>query len=185
MLTLKITGIEDTFKALNQFGKGVKSRQLIKASSKAAAVIKPDVIARAPRETGTLAKAFVIKAKRTKDGEGAYAAIGANKAISVAVARNDKGTRKVIATFRTKKDGTIKVTGGKRLEKAFAEGKSGIEYRKPSRYLHLVEGGTKRGTRARRFMAGALAAKGPQAVKVFAEKLAKGVEEEAAKARTR
>lgn len=180
MLTLKIQGIEDALQALGKFSKGVKSRQLIKASSKAAGVIKPDVVARAPRETGTLAKAFIVKAKRTKDGEGAYALVGANKAISVQVASN---SRKVLATFRTKKDGTVKVTGIKKFQKAVAAG-TRTEKRKPSRYLHLVEGGTKQGVRARRFMRAALAAKGDAAVKAFADKLRRGIEEEAAKART-
>jgi hypothetical protein len=175
-LTIRVDGVEKAIRTLEKIGRGAKTTQMRNASSAAGGVLKPEAAKRAPKETGTLAKNFIVKSKVRKDKESAYALIGANRAITVFVSKDQKtNTKKVIATYRTKKDGSISVSGVARLDKAIAKG-TRTEKRKPSRYLHLAN-------KKHRFMEATIAAKGRAAAERFKQRLEKGVAEEVAKAK--
>lgn len=167
-LTVEVQGIPEATAKLDRFGKGVKRKHLRIAVSAGGGVLKPEVIRRAPRDTGTLAKHQIVKAKVTKDGEGAYALVGAKRGIRV-VARGSK----TVATFRTKKDGTVSVAGEKRLKKEQAKGGK-LRTLVPSRYSHLAE--KKHG-----YLAKSVVAKKEQVKATVTRKLREGVLAEAAK----
>lgn len=181
-LGVKVEGIDPTLVALASLGKGVAKRQAIKAVSAGAAVIKPEVVKRSPIDTGTLEQSFVVKARTKKRGEGAYALVGANRNIMRVFIRKG-GTRKQVATFKRTRKGETRATGEKRLAKATAAGSKPIK-RKPSRYLHLANNGTKR-VKPTRFMDQAVQAKSNEAIARYRERLRKGLDEEVAAAQAK
>jgi HK97 gp10 family phage protein len=182
MRVIEITGIRESMQALRELGKGTVGRQLNKALSASGGPLKREAVKRVPVDSGSLKKALIVKVKLRRNKEsGGYALVGANRRLTFWVRPGAKKPTKIIATFRQKKDGTIAVSGGKRLDAARGAG-ARVQKRKPSRYLHLVEGGTKRGVKAQRFLAQTITVAGPQAVARFRERLAKGVEEERVKA---
>lgn len=178
-LRVELKGLPETLAAIERVGgKAARKKYTRNALSAAGGVVKPEAAKRAPRDTGTLSKNLIVKTKLRMDDNGGYSIVGARRGVKVAVTQKKGG--KVLATFRKKKDGTIAVTGGKRLDKAVAKGVKPV-YRSPSRYLHLVNQGTKRGTRATHFMQSAAAAKQAEALARAMAKVKQGLEEVAKK----
>lgn len=173
-LVVSVVGLGRTIAELKQFGNGFQRLQTRKALAAAGGVIRDEAVKRAPVQTGTLKKNITVKTKVPRDPTKAYALVGAKRGVKVAVTTKN-GAPQVVARFRTKKDGTIAVSGQKKLDKLQASGKQ-VKYRVPSRYLHLAE-------KHKRFMAASVAAKGQAAGQAAIDKLNQGVNDEAAKAR--
>lgn len=172
MADVQLNGIPETLDAIERVaGKTARKKYTRNSLSAAGGVVKPEAIKRAPRDTGTLAKNLIVKTKLRQSGEGGYSLVGARRGVRVAVSAKKGG--KVLATFRKKKDGTIAVSGGKRLTKAIAKGAKPI-LRIPSRYLHLAN-------RRYSFMEAAAVAKRGEAIKKATEKIQQGLAEEVAK----
>lgn len=178
-LQVGLTGLTEALRELRQFPKSVHRKGTRIALSAAAGVMKSDLPKRVPRETGTLAKSMGVRVKVSE--ETAYAIVGPKRGIKVAVAANKQRKQVVIARYTKKKDGTTRVTGQRRFDRTKAAGKR-IRYRVPSRYAHLVEGGTKRGVKASRYMKRSIEATKGAAESRATEKLRQVVDEEARKA---
>lgn len=97
----------------------------------------------APRETGLLRRSITVKAKipdasfnAQHHGRPAYAIVGPKRRLVQAVARTPKGFRQKSAAG---------------IAKAHLAGKV-VQIRRPSRYAHLVDRGTRKGVRATGFV---------------------------------
>lgn len=176
-LQVTLLGVPEALRALEQFSTSIQRKQTRIALSAAGGVMKAEVIKRTPVRTGTLKKYQIVKTALSKDKSIAYTLVGAKRRVKVAVSENKSGELKVIARFITKKDGTIKASGAKRLSKAEAAGKQ-VAYQVPSRYSHLAERNTK-------YLAHSLAACQYRAAEAAIKKLREGVEEERRKAASR
>ena len=204
-VTVAIDGLPEAMVALSGFSVGIQKVQTRNAISKGAGVLKGGAIRRVQVESGTLKKNLIAKITQKRTNVGAR--IGARTRVKAAVMDTPSGM-KVVSTITRKQDGTLKITGRKRLLKLFARGVRG-SIRSPSKYAHLVEKGTRLHTvsvKTKRVLArsGAvfgtsvqIKAKphpfleptaridGPSAVRQSIEKLKGGIEIERAKAMAR
>jgi hypothetical protein len=174
-LTITVEGAREARNALGSFSTGVQRVETKKALAAAGGVLKREAVKRAPTQTGTLAKYQTVKTSLNRDQTRAYTLVGAKRGVQVAVTADKKnGGLKVLARWVTKKDGTVSAAPPKRFKKALAAGTK-IAYRVPSRYGHLAE-------RKSKFMEKTIAAAQYQAARACIDRMAKGVEEQRAKA---
>lgn len=142
-LTVQTIGLKEAIQGIVGFSISVRRKVIRTAVSKGASILRAEAARRAPESSGTLRKNLGIKVALSKDETRCRAFIGGKRGIKTQVSIKASGGTKVLATFTKRKDKTIKVSGVKRLAKAIASGAT-TTMRQPSRYLHLVEGGTRR-----------------------------------------
>ena len=133
-------------------------------------VVKAKAVARAPVETGLLKKSIIVKVTIPDasfdvqhHGKPARVIVGPSRNVVAPFIRKGGKTRKLGLTRATKL-----VLGGTK-----------VRVRKPSRYAHLVEKGTKR-SKARPFIAPAQRAGERQGMEKLAAKLRDGIAAEVA-----
>ena len=128
-------------------------------------VIRDAAAALAPKETGLLKKSLKVKVRvpdasknPAHHGKPAYAMIGPSRNVVGVQAYRKSGARAKFKTARLK---------SRKKGEADRWARSGLlvgtNLRRPSRYAHLVEKGTKRGVKATRFMARAVSVAGEAA----------------------
>ena len=134
MLRLQIVGVQDTINAFRDLTRTVRNKHMRIAMNAGAGVIRDAAVANAPKETGLLKKSLKIKVRvpdasfnAAHHGRPAYAVIGPARGVVSRVA-NVKGTVKTITTRQA-------------IKRSFGGG--GFTTRRPSRYAHLVEKGTR------------------------------------------
>lgn len=190
-LKLSLLGVPEARAALNQFSDAIRRKHTRISLNKGLGILKTEAVKRVPTETKLLQKAIGVKAGTTKDGNKVYGLVGPRRGRKRAVSLTAKGKVKFLG-----KKGMAKVTdaGGT------------LDFRNPSRYAHLVHGGTKahaittknKGVlasktaifgksvtvkaKAQPFLAQAVSAQGPAATGAIIGKLKEGVAIEAAKA---
>lgn len=134
-------------------------------------VVKRKMQELAPKETGLLRRSIIVKA-RIPDasynvkhhGKPAYAIVGPRRDLVRAVALTPKG-------FRSKSAAGI--------AKAHAAGKR-VVIRRPSRYAHLVDRGTRKGVKATGFIRRAQNYGAGVGIQKLFDKLRQGIEQETA-----
>lgn len=142
-MTVKTVGLREAIAGISGFSTRVRRKVIIVAVSKGASILRAQAARRAPEDSGTLKKNMAVKVMLSRDENRCRALIGGKRGVKVQVRVNADGGTKKLATFTKKKDGSIKVTGQKKLDKAVKAGAT-TAMRQPSRYLHLAEGGSRR-----------------------------------------
>jgi HK97 gp10 family phage protein len=137
MTSIKVIGIPQTLFALQSFTPELRRKHLKIAMSAAGGVMKDAAKPRMPKETGLLRQAISVKAHvPKKENRPAYALIGTSNKVVGAVAQIGGRTRTLTNA---------------RFKKLNATNMGAIYFgrmRRPSRYLHLVEKGTRRSSGA-------------------------------------
>jgi HK97 gp10 family phage protein len=133
-LVLRVGGVQDTINAFRDLPRAIRNRHMRIAMNAGAGVIRDAAVANAPKETGLLKKSLKIKVRvpdasfnTRHHGRPAYAVIGP--------------ARNVVGLTQTSKAG-LKLTTVKRLQRKGFRGNL-VQRRRPSRYAHLVEKGTR------------------------------------------
>lgn len=164
-IRVEVAGVSDCLRAFSELPQAVQNRQMRIGLNAAAGVIRDAAKSNAPRETGLLRRSLKIKVRvpnasynRAHHGRPAYAVIGpARRVIGLATTAGGK-TR----------------GGIKRAIKA-QSGVGTVRIRRPSRYAHLVEKGTRRGVTPKRFLARAVSNQGEAAKAKMLNKIRDGV----------
>jgi HK97 gp10 family phage protein len=132
-LVLRVGGVQDTLNAFRDLPRAVRNRHMRIAMNAGAGVIRDAAVANAPKQSGLLKKSLKIKVRvpdasfnTAHHGKPAYAVIGPAHHVVGHVARI-KGVVKKITTRQA-------------IKRSFG---GGAVYRRPSRYAHLVEKGTR------------------------------------------
>jgi hypothetical protein len=197
-LTIHVQGIPEAIEAFRDLPRQVRNRHMRIAMNAGGGVIRNAMAARMPVETGLLKRSLRVKVKVpdasfnvAHHGRPAYAVIGPKRGITGRVGISRKGVMKTLTTRQA-------------IRASF--GGSGFHVRRPSRYAHLIERGTKAymvsvkdkrvlsngqtifgrsvlhpGIVARRPMAGAVASSGAAAQAKVIHKLRDGIFDWAAK----
>ncbi len=201
MIVMKVFGVQDVLDAFKDLPRAVRGRHMRIGLNAAAGVIRDMAVTFAPRQTGLLRKSLKVKVRvpetsynAAHHSRPAYAVVGAS--------------RKVVALTQTSKAG-LKLITLKKLSKKGFRGNL-IQKRRPSRYSHLVERGTKGhritaknvgglssgdvffgrsvrhpGTRGQHFLQRAVSFAGPVAQAKMIRKLKDGITQWAASRRVR
>ena len=127
-ITVELVGLPQALAGLSQFSKAVRTKVTRNAVSAGAGLLRDAASMRAPVETKLLKQNMRVRLLIPKNDSGIFTKIGAKKKVKKAVYINDKGATKLLT--------------GKKLKLADAAGAKKV-FRSPSRYLHLVHGGTK------------------------------------------
>lgn len=127
-ITVELVGVKEAVKSLNGFSKAIRYRVTRDAVNKGAGILRDGVRRNVPTETKLLKNNLVVRTFVPKNDSGVYCKIGARRKIKKAVYVTAKGKTRTM--------------GGKRTAAAMEAGQK-LVYRSPSRYLHLVEHGTK------------------------------------------
>lgn len=154
-LRVRVGGVPEAMAALRELPKGVRRKGLRIALSAAGGEYKRVVQASVPRETGLLKKAIGVKVAVPNNLKQAWVKVGAKRGMKQPVERNKRGKLKVVS---------------KKLQQLLPPS-ADAKYRNPTRYLHLVEGGTSRGVRPNRFMRKATVIAQGRAKEQIAQKL--------------
>jgi HK97 gp10 family phage protein len=133
-LVLRVGGVQDTLNAFRDLPRAIRNRHMRIAMNAGAGVIRDAAVANAPKQSGLLKKSLKIKV-RVPDasynvkhhGKPAYAVIGPARGVVGRVA-TIKGVVKTITTRQA-------------IKRSFGGG--GFTTRRPARYAHLVEKGTR------------------------------------------
>lgn len=168
---LKLFGAKETMFALQELPRRVYFRHQRIALSAAGGVIRDEAAARARRVTGLMAKSFGVKVKipdssfnKKHHGRPAYVIIGPRRRfVGVKVYRLSKAGR---LSSRIKQ---FSLKSGRKIATTL---------RRPTRYTHLVEKGTKR-SRAFPALGPAVAAARDRAMAAYQRKIKQGIEQEA------
>ena len=159
--TIKVIGIPQTLFSLQSLTPELRRKHLKIAMSAAGGVMKDVAKPRMPKETGLLRRAIVVKAHvPKKPNKPAYAVVGANNKVIGAV-----------TTFR----GKARILTNARYRKSSDPTNFG-RLRRPGRYLHLVDKGTKR-SRAARVLETTAVMMRPAAEAAAVRKLRQGIQE--------
>jgi hypothetical protein len=176
-LRFYVIGMAEAIAAVRELPERVQRVVIKRGLSASGGILKKEAVKRVPKDSATLEKNLIVKTSLTRDKKRAYSVVGSRRKVKVAIGeKNAKGDIGVVATFRTKKDGTVAASGQKRFDKAVAAGKS-LKYRSPSRYIHLVEKKNKNG----RFLKKSIAAKGREAGEAGTAQMQKALVQEVAK----
>ncbi len=176
-LRYHVIGMAEAIAAIRDLPERVQRVVIKRGLAASGGILKTETVKRVQQDSSTLKKNLIVKTSLTRDKKRAYSVVGSRRKVKVAIGqKNAKGDIGVVATFRTKKDGTTAVTGQKRFDKAIAAGKS-VRYRSPSRYIHLAEKKNRNG----RFLQKSIAAKGRQAGEAGVAQMQKALGEEVAK----
>jgi HK97 gp10 family phage protein len=133
-LVLRVGGVQDTLNAFRDLPRAIRNKHMRIAMNAGAGVIRDAAVANAPKQSGLLRKSLKIKV-RVPDasynvkhhGKPAYAVIGP--------------ARHVVARVATIKGVVKTITTRQAIKRSFGGG--GFTTRRPSRYAHLVEKGTR------------------------------------------
>lgn len=165
-LVLRVGGVDECLRAFADLPRTIQNRHMRIAMNAGAGVIRDAAVANAPKETGLLKRSLKIKVKvpnasynAAHHGRPAYAVIGPQ--------------RRVVGVKTYTKSGKARKGIRKLLLKPGQ--KLATTLRRPSRYAHLVERGTKRGVKATHFLARAVASAGPAAQAKVIAKLREGL----------
>lgn len=159
-ITVTTTGVKEAIANVRQLPKRFRRKGYRVALNAAGGVYKNEVEKRAPTETGILKKSMRVKvAVPYNESKPAWVKVGPGRGLKQAVDIASKG----------KKKGQL-VAIQKKITKLLPES-SRTKYRIPTRYAHLVEGGTKRGVKAQRFMRTSEVIKRSEAVSKMEAKL--------------
>jgi hypothetical protein len=134
-LVIKVHGIPEAVEAFKDLPRTVRNRHMRIAMNAGGGVIRNAMAARMPVETGLLKRSLRVKVKVpdasfnvAHHGRPAYAVIGPKRGITGRVGISRKGVMKTLTTRQA-------------IRASF--GGSGFHVRRPSRYAHLIERGTK------------------------------------------
>lgn len=127
-ITVQLVGLPQALEGLSQFSDAVRFKHTRNAVSAGGGVLRDAASRRAPTESKLLKNNMAVRLLVPKNGSGIYVKVGAKKKVKKAVRITNKGQ--------------VRQLTGKKLSAASAAG-SPLVYRSPSRYLHLVHGGTK------------------------------------------
>jgi hypothetical protein len=159
--SIKVIGIPQTLFVLQSFTPELRRKHLKIAMSAAGGVMKDAAKPQMPKETGLLRRSIIVKSSVPKNpAKPAYAAVGAS--------------RKTLGAFTTTR-GRARILTNARYLKSGQPGNFG-RLRRPARYLHLVEKGTRRSRAARVLERTAIVMKQP-AEAAAVRKLKQGVQE--------
>jgi HK97 gp10 family phage protein len=137
-VTVRLTGAEKAISAVNALPGRIRNRAVRVALNAAGGEFKSEVKTRAPKETGLLKRSIGVKvAVPYQKNKPAWVKVGPQRGFRQPVEKNKKGKVRTVS---------------KKIQNLLPES-SKTKYRNPTRYAHLVEGGTKRGVKATRFMA--------------------------------
>ena len=166
-LVMKVFGVQECLDSFVQLPRTLQNKHMRIGLNAAAGVIRNAAVANAPQDTGLLKKSIKIKVKipnasysAAHHGKPAYAIIGPSRNVVGVQTFRKSGTRGRIKTVRLK-----------------ANQRLATNVRRPSRYAHLVERGTKRGTKATWFLRRAVASAGAMAQAKMIQKLRDGLQE--------
>lgn len=133
-LRIHVTGVQDTINAFRDLPRTIRNKHMRVALNAGAGVIRDATVANIPSESGLAKKSIKIKVRvpdasfNTKHhGRPAYAVIGPARGVVGRVARI-KGRVKTITTRQA-------------IKRSFGGG--GFTTRRPSRYFHILEKGSK------------------------------------------
>lgn len=161
-LVVKVFGVDDCMRAFAELPRTIQNRTMRVALSSAGGVIRDAAVANAPKETGLLRRSLKVKVRVPNasydpkhHGRPAYAVVGPQRRI-FGLAKTVRGRVRAKLKRGFTKKGTARV-------------------RRPSRYAHLVEKGTRRGVKATRFLARAVASHGEAAKLKMLQKCHDGV----------
>lgn len=137
-LRVELAGVREAVEKINRLGVRLKKTHARNAVSAAGGIFRRAIEERAPEESGTLKRHIRTRVKANRNGEW-FAAIGARRKVKVrgvvgkskikqAVAYNELGRARRI----TERMAGILRGAGKR-----------VDYRSPSRYIHLANDGAK------------------------------------------
>lgn len=134
-LAVKVFGVQDCIEAFRDLPRTVRNKHMRIGLNAAGGVIRDAAVNFAPKETGLLRKAIKVKVKvpdashnPLHHGRPAYAVVGPARRIASAVTTSGKGS--------------LRAVGRNAAINAAFKGKT-VTRRRPSRYAHLVERGTK------------------------------------------
>ena len=174
-LVMKIFGVKECLTAFADLPVTIQNKHMRIGLNAAAGVIRDAAVANAPKDTGLLQKSLKVKVKipnasynRAHHGRPAYAVVGPSRQVVGVQTFRKSGSRGKIKTVRLKPKQRL-----------------ATNVRRPSRYAHLVERGTKRGVKATRFLARAVSSHGSAAQAKMIQKLQDGLREFAATRRSR
>lgn len=191
-LAIKVFGVQDCLEAFKDLPRTVRNKHMKIALNAAGGVIRDSMAGFAPKETGLLRKSLKVKAtvpdashNPLHHGKPAYAVVGPARRVASAVTTSGKGS--------------LRTVGRNAAFIAAFKGKT-VTRRRPSRYSHLVERGTRAhviraknaallsngrrvfgrsvnhpGTKAKNFMLQAVQASGASAQNKMLAKLYQGI----------
>ena len=158
-ITISVAGVADLKERLEKFGKKIQRKAVRECFKAMAKPIIETVSAMAPKDIGLLKKSITWKviARSKRTGQA-----------TLRIGPRNKRT-KVIKRMYSK---TIKLTkvSKRNLEAGKIKGK--VAFANPSKYSHLVHGGTGRGVRGTNYMALGLARSRDKAVMMFNREMA-------------
>lgn len=135
MLAIKVFGVQDCLNAFRDLPRTVRNKHMRIGLNAAGGVIRNAMMAGAPKETGLLKRAIKVKVKvpdashnPLHHGRPAYAVIGPARRIASAVTVTAKGRWRAVSRSSA-------------INAAF-RGRT-VQRRRPSRYAHFIEKGTK------------------------------------------
>jgi HK97 gp10 family phage protein len=155
-LKVSITGVEAAKHAVDQLPTRLRRRAIKFALRDAGKVMLRATKAHVPRETGLLNRSLGIKtAVPTNPKKPAWVKVGARRGFKLPVERNKRGRLRALT---------------KKLAAALPESTQ-TRFRNPTRYLHLVERGTKNGVKGQRFLERAAVTSRAQVTSAINDKL--------------
>lgn len=171
-LAMKVFGVNDCLAAFRELPRVVRGRGMKIGLNAAGGIIRDAAVANVPADTGLLRKSIKVDVKvpdlsynTAHHGRPARAKIGpSTRVIGVKSYTKAGKQRKGFKTVRLKQGATFRSTA-----------------RRPARYAHIVEKGTKRGMPASRFLARAVASAGEAAKAKCVEKIRQAISEFAAR----
>lgn len=186
---MEMHGLAEALSGLRQFSQRVRRKHTAIAMNSAGGLLRDEAKRHAPRETGLMRRTLTVRGGTNRRGN-AYAVVGAKRKF---VAWVEPGKRK------------LRVVPKKVLNLLPPSNK--VKKRKPSRYMHLVHGGTRRheirarnapfltdgrgsvfgvsvrvGARPKPFLEVAVRSKGGIAIQRAIRKVQEGIEQERRKA---
>jgi HK97 gp10 family phage protein len=169
-MVIRVHGVEDCLAAFRDLPMSIQHRHMRIALNAAGGVIRDAAVGNAPKDTGLLKKSLKVKVKipdasynSAHHGRPAYAVIGPSRNVVGVQTFRKSGARGVIKTVRLRPKQRLATS-----------------VRRPSRYAHLVERGTRRGTKATWFLRRAVSSSGEMAKDKMIQKLKDGLREFAA-----
>lgn len=132
-LHIELKGVREAQRALDRFGRAVRRKHTRIALAAAGGTIRDEARRTAPRETGLLRRSLAVKPGTNKKGD-AYTVVGASRKVIEWI----EPSRRLYRKQRIK----MRLVSKKML--SLLPMSSKMTRRKPSKYLHLVEGGTRK-----------------------------------------
>jgi hypothetical protein len=128
LLNVQMTGVKECLAALKDVPAGIQRKHMRIAMNAAGGILKTGAVGRVPKRTGLLKQSLGVKVTQKKTGDW-YVVVGAKRGMSRGIKTTRKGNVRALSK---------KATSNLR----FTPGGSSTRIN-PTRYLHLVEGGTR------------------------------------------